>query len=362
MNTPQGGSRPDQPKAVIFGCSGPALSGEERRFFAETPPVGFILFERNCQDPRQVIGLVAELKEITGRAGTPILIDQEGGRVQRLKPPHWRNAPPASVFGALAAKDMALAQEAARLNARLIAAELSDLGITVDCAPVLDVPGPKAHSIIGDRAYGGDPETVTALALAAAEGFLSGGVLPVVKHIPGHGRALADSHEELPVVEADVGDLEAVDFKPFQALGHLPWAMTAHVVYRALDAENPATTSPKVISQTIRGTIGFEGVLISDDIGMKALKGQFPERAAAVLAAGCDLVLHCSGDLAEMEAVAQGTGGLSDEAAARLGRAEAMREKAGGEPQKDAPGDKQGDEKGDTLARLNGILEKGAPP
>ena len=361
MNTPQGASLPNQPKAVIFGCSGPALTGEERRFFAETLPVGFILFERNCQDPRQVIGLVAELKEITGRAGTPILIDQEGGRVQRLKPPHWRNAPPASVFGALAAKDMALAQEAARLNARLIAAELSDLGITVDCAPVLDVPGPKAHSIIGERAYGGDPETVTALALAAAEGFLSGGVLPVVKHIPGHGRCTADSHQELPVVDADVADLEAVDFKPFQALGHMPWAMTAHVVYRALDAENPATTSAEVISKTIRGAIGFEGVLISDDIGMKALQGTFQERAAAVLAAGCDLVLHCSGDLEEMKAVAQGTGELSDEAAARLGRAEAMREKAGGEPPRDAPGDAPGNQQGDTLARLNGILEKVAP-
>jgi len=283
LNSPEGSPRPNHPKPVIFGCSGPALTVEERRFFAETLPLGFILFERNCKDPRQVIRLVAELKEITGRAATPILIDQEGGRVQRLKPPHWRNAPPASVFGALAARDMALAREAARLNARLIAAELSDLGITVDCAPVLDVPGPKAHPIIGDRAYGGDPDTVTALGLATAEGLLSGGVLPVVKHIPGHGRATADSHQELPVVDADAADLEAVDFKPFRALSHMPWAMTAHVVYRALDAENPATTSPGVISQTIRGAIGFEGVLITDDIGMKALEGQFGDPQSARL-------------------------------------------------------------------------------
>jgi beta-N-acetylhexosaminidase len=341
--------RTGKPQAVIFGCAGPSLTADERHFFSDALPVGFILFERNCQDPRQVIGLVAELKEITGRPGTPILIDQEGGRVQRLKPPHWRDAPPASVFGRLAVEDLALAREAVELNAGLIATELSDLGINVDCAPVLDVLGPKAHSIIGERAFGNDPGTVTALGRAAAEGFLAGGVLPLMKHIPGHGRALADSHQELPVVDAAAEDLEASDFRPFLALKDLPWAMTAHVVYRALDADHPATTSGTVITKTIRGDIGFDGVLVSDDIGMKALIGSFDERAAAVLAAGCDLVLHCSGDLAEMEAVAAGVRPLSSETMERLAGAEAMRGQAG-------DWDGEAAEK-----RLDEILADGAP-
>ncbi len=314
------------PKAVIYGCSGAALTGEERRFFTAARPTGFILFERNCLDPGQVLRLVTELKEITGRAGTPVLIDQEGGRVQRLKPPHWPSRPAAASFLALARRDPARAGEAVRLNAALIATELLDFGITVDCAPVLDVPAPGSHDIIGDRAFGDDPETVAALGLAAAEGFLSRGVLPVIKHIPGHGRAFADSHHELPVVEAAADELEKTDFLPFRALRHMPWAMTAHVVYTALDKDNPATTSAKVIRDTIRGTLGFDGVLISDDIGMKALSGTFAERAAAALAAGCDLVLHCSGDRAEMEDIAEGVGPLTGDAVARLARGEAMRE------------------------------------
>ncbi len=273
--------------------------------------------------------LVAELKEITGRAATPILIDQEGGRVQRLKPPHWRAVPGASVFGRLAENDLALAREAVDLNARLIAAELTELGINVDCAPVLDVPGPDAHGVIGDRAFGDDPGKVAALGRAAAEGFLAMGVLPVIKHIPGHGRALTDSHQQLPVVDTAAEDLEAADFHPFQALKEMPWAMTAHVVYQALDRDHPATTSEKVIAKTIRGDIGFAGVLVSDDIGMKALTGPYDERAAAVLAAGGDLVLHCSGDLAEMEAVAAGAGPLGPETVARLARGEAMLGKTG---------------------------------
>ena len=317
------------PNAVIYGCSGAALTGEERRFFTEVRPTGFILFERNCLNPDQVLRLVTELKEITGRAGTPVLIDQEGGRVQRLKPPNWPARPAAASFQALALHDPALAGEAVRLNAELIATELLDIGITVDCAPVLDVPAPGSHDIIGDRAFGDDPDTVAALGLAAAEGFLSRGVVPVIKHIPGHGRAAADSHHDLPVVAAAAAELEKTDFPPFRALGHMPWAMTAHVVYTALDKDNPATTSEKVIRDTIRGTLGFDGVLISDDIGMQALVGTYPERATAALAAGCDLVLHCSGDMAEMKDTATGVGPLTGDTVARLARGEAMREAMG---------------------------------
>lgn len=312
-------------KAVIFGCSGPALTDDERRFFEESHPLGFILFGRNCQDPDQVLGLVGELRETVNSPDAPVLIDQEGGRVQRLKPPHWRDAPPPGAFAALAGRDLDRAEEAVRLNGQLIAAELSGLGITVNCAPVLDIPGPDAHGIIGDRAFGNDPEIVAALGMAAAAGLFQGGVIPVIKHIPGHGRAKADSHEELPVVDAVAEDLTETDFSPFRALNSLPWAMTAHVVYTALDGDNPATTSAEVISRTIRGTIGFQGVLVSDDIGMKALGGPFEERTKAVLAAGCDLVLHCSGDMAEMEAVAAGAGPITDEVLARLKNGEAMR-------------------------------------
>jgi beta-N-acetylhexosaminidase len=314
------------PKAVIFGCAGATLSDDEKRFFEQTKPLGFILFERNCRDPDQVRGLVGALRETVTVATAPVLIDQEGGRVQRLKPPHWRDAPPAGAFAALAGRDLGLAEEAVRLNAQLIAAELSSLGITVNCAPVLDTPQPGSHEIIGDRAFGGDPEIVAALGMASAVGFFQGGVIPVIKHIPGHGRAMADSHEELPVVDAGREELAEIDFSPFRALNRLPWAMTAHVVYAALDGDNPATTSAGVIAATIRGDIGFKGVLVSDDIGMKALGGSLKDRAAAVLAAGCDLVLHCSGEMAEMEAVAAGTGPVSDEGLARLETGEAMRQ------------------------------------
>jgi beta-N-acetylhexosaminidase len=312
------------PNAVIYGCSGPVLSGDEKRFFADARPAGFILFERNCQNPDQVRALVQELLDCIGQAQAPILIDQEGGRVQRLKPPHWRDAPPPAVFKVLAGLDQGLAVEAARLNAQLIAAELLDVGITVNCAPVLDVPGPGSHEIIGDRAFGDDPATVSALGLATAEGFLSMGVLPVIKHIPGHGRAKADSHHDLPLVDASMADLESVDFPSFRALRHMPWAMTAHVVYAALDKAAPATTSALVISDAIRGTIGFDGVLVSDDLSMKALAGSMQARAEAALAAGCDLVLHCCGDMVEMQNVAQGVASLSNAAAVRLARGEDM--------------------------------------
>jgi beta-N-acetylhexosaminidase len=301
------------------------LSGDEKSFFAEARPAGFILFERNCENPDQVRGLIDDLRGCIGRAQAPVLIDQEGGRVQRLKPPHWRDVPAAAVFKALAGLDRGLGVEAARLNAQLIAAELARVGITFNCAPVLDVPSPGSHDIIGDRAYGDDPALVSALGLATAEGFLSRGVLPVIKHIPGHGRAKADSHQDLPLVDTPAADLETVDFPPFRALAHMPWAMTAHVVYGALDGAAPATSSARVIRDTIRGAIGFDGVLVSDDLSMKALSGTMRERAAAALAAGCDLVLHCCGDMAEMRDVAQGAAPLTDAAAARLARGEEMR-------------------------------------
>ena len=308
------------PRAVIFGCSGPDLGDGERRFFRDADPLGFILFARNCQNPDQVRGLVADLRDCVGREGAPVLIDQEGGRVARLRPPHWRAAPAPERFARLAGA--ADAAEAVRLNARLIAAELHDLGITVNCLPVLDVLKPGAY--IADRSFGGNPATVARLGRAAADGLLGGGVLPVIKHMPGMGRAIADSHHSLPVVDAPEDELERVDFAPFRELRHMPWGMTAHVVYRAVDAGAPATTSGTVIGGIIRGSIGFEGLLLSDDLSMQALTGDLSERAAAALEAGCDVALHCNGVRAEMEAVAGVSGPMTADAMARLARGEAM--------------------------------------
>ncbi|MBK8208732.1 MAG: beta-N-acetylhexosaminidase [Rhodospirillales bacterium] len=313
------------PRAVIFGVAGPSLSAAERRFFSETDPLGFILFARNCRDPREIRRLVSDLGDCVGRGDALVLIDQEGGRVQRLKPPHWRAAPPAEVFGRLSESDEQGAIEAAWLNARLLAADLASLGIDVDCAPVLDVRRPEGHAIIGDRAFAGQPETVALLGRATCAGLLAGGVLPVIKHIPGHGRACLDSHEALPVVHAAAEDLQRIDFAPFAALADMPLAMTAHVVFAALDAEAPATTSAVVIREAIRGAIAFDGLLISDDICMRALVGPPAERARAALEAGCDVVLHCDGDLAEMRAVAEACPPLSADARRRLARAQAMR-------------------------------------
>lgn len=313
-----------RPAAFIAGCAGIALGAEERAFFRDADPLGLILFARNCQEPGQIRALVAAFRDCVGREA-PVLIDQEGGRVARLKPPQWRVAPAAARFAALAADDPESARAAVRLNARLIAADLCDLGITVDCAPVVDVPRPDADGIIGDRAYGSDPLTVAELAGAACEGFLEGGVLPVIKHIPGHGRARVDSHHALPVVEADEAALRAGDFSPFRALRGMPWGMTAHVVYTAFDADRPATTSPRVIAEVIRGWIGFDGFLVSDDLSMKALGGSFAERTALALDAGCDAVLHCNGDLGEMTAVANACRPLDDDAFRRFQSAEALR-------------------------------------
>jgi beta-N-acetylhexosaminidase len=297
-------------QATIFGCAGPALAAEERAFFADARPWGFILFGRNIVSPDQVRSLVTALRASVDRPDAPVLIDQEGGRVARLKPPHWRLYPPGRAYGEAGA-------DIARLGARLMAHDLLGLGINCDCAPVLDVPEPGAHDVIGDRAYGETPASVIALGRAVAEGLIAGGVLPIIKHIPGHGRARSDSHLELPVVEASLAELEARDFAPFKALADMPAAMTAHVVYSAIDPDLPATTSPAVIERVIRGSIGFDGLLISDDLSMKALSGALPSRATQSLDAGCDIVLHCNGDPAEMAAVAQGARTLAGRALAR---------------------------------------------
>ncbi|MDY0240926.1 MAG: beta-N-acetylhexosaminidase [Rhodospirillaceae bacterium] len=310
-------------QAAIFGCASLRLSDAEKSFFAKVDPLGFILFSRNIDTPAQVAALVAEFRECVGR-DAPVLIDQEGGRVQRLRPPHWRKRPPMAVFGALAAKDRALACRAARLNAHLIAADLAALGINVDCAPLIDVPTLGSHDIIGDRAFAPDPVLVGELGRAVHDGLLDGGVMPVVKHIPGHGRAVVDSHLDLPVVDADMETLVGWDFPPFRVLADAPWAMTAHIIYRAIDLEHPATISPRVIGDVIRGVIGCRSFLLSDDLSMKALSGDFAQRTHASLAAGCDAVLHCNGDMAEMEAVAGALRPLSDAARERLDRALSM--------------------------------------
>jgi len=307
--------------ATIFGCAGPALSDAEAAFFGDVQPWGFILFGRNIVSPDQVRALVAALRVCTGRADAPVLIDHEGGRVARLGPPHWRRYPPARAFARLARDDSHLACEMAWLGARLIASDLYELGITVDCAPVLDVPGPGAHDVIGDRAYGESADTVALLAGVAAEGLMAGAVAPVIKHIPGHGRANADSHFQLPVVTADLADLEAIDFQPFRALADAPMAMTAHVIYAAVDPVRPATVSPVVIDEVVRGRIGFSGLLMSDDLSMQALSGSFARRTRDSLGAGCDLVLHCNGDPTEMAEVAAAAGQLTGQAAMRAAAA-----------------------------------------
>jgi beta-N-acetylhexosaminidase len=304
-------------RACILGCAGTALSREEVAFFRDVKPWGFILFARNVEAPDQVRALVDALRETVGRADAPVLIDQEGGRVQRLKPPHWPVYPPGRTYGQLPGNDPLLRREITRLGARLIAHDLASLGINVDCVPVLDVPDPQGHEIIGDRAYGDTPEQVAYLGRAAAEGLIAGGVLPIIKHIPGHGRAKADSHLELPVVEASYAELEARDFAPFRVLSDMPMAMTAHVIYSAIDSKHPATTSKKAMRKVIRGAIGFDGLVMSDDLSMKALSGDFAERAEQSIAAGCDVVLHCNGDMAEMAPVAGGCGALKGKARRR---------------------------------------------
>ena len=306
--------------ACILGCSGPVLTPEERDFFAEVRPWGFILFRRNVESPEQVRDLTAALREAVGRPDAPILIDQEGGRVQRLRPPHWPSYPSGRAYLRAANGDLSRARELVRTGARLIAADLKRLGIDVDCVPVVDVPQPGAHEIIGDRAYGETVEAVASLGRAAAEGLLAGGVLPVVKHVPGHGRANADSHVDLPVVGTPLDVLDAVDFRPFRVCSDLPMAMTAHVVYTAVDPKRPATQSRKAV-RLIRQTIGFKGLLMTDDLSMEALKGDLTERAAASIKAGCDVILHCNGRMDEMAQVVAGTPKLKGEAKRRAAAA-----------------------------------------
>ncbi|WP_050384328.1 beta-N-acetylhexosaminidase [Bradyrhizobium pachyrhizi] len=304
-------------RAFITGISGLILKDAEREFIRTERPWGFILFKRNIESPAQVAALVGELRSAVGLADAPVLIDQEGGRVQRLGPPHWPAYPPGASFGALYDIDPKLGLVAARLSSRLIAADLIDLGITVDCLPLADVPVAGADAVIGNRAYGTEPDKVAAIARAVTDGLEQGGVLPVLKHIPGHGRATADSHFRLPTVDTAKGQLERTDFAAFQALADLPMAMTAHVVFSALDPVHPATTSATIIEQVIRGLIGFQGLLMSDDVSMNALAGSIAERTRAIVTAGCDMVLHCNGNIDEMREVARETPELTGKALER---------------------------------------------
>ena len=317
------------PRAFITGLSGLTLTADERAFVREARPWGLILFKRNIQDKAQVSALVDEALHELG-AAAPVLIDQEGGRVQRLGPPHWPAYPPGRAYGAIYHRDRTAGLAAARLGARLIAADLAELGINVDCLPLADVPVAGSDQIIGDRAYGDTPEQVAALAAAIADGLMDGAVLPVLKHIPGHGRANADSHLKLPVVDADRATLEASDFAAFRPLNKLPLGMTAHVVFTAIDPVQPATTSATIISQVIRGFIGFDGLLMGDDVSMGALSGTIAERARASLTAGCDLVLHCNGKLDEMRAVAAEAPELSGAGKRRAAAALAVRKSPSG--------------------------------
>jgi beta-N-acetylhexosaminidase len=305
---------------AIFGMTGAVLSADERAFFAETRPAGYILFKRNCVDARQLRALTDALRDVAGRDDVPILIDQEGGRVARMQPPEWPAFPRAEVFDRLYDLAPISAIEAARANAAAIGLTLAEAGINVDCLPLLDVRQPGAHDIIGDRALGSEPMKVAALGRAVLDGLADAGVVGVVKHIPGHGRALADSHVELPVVTADETALEA-DLMPFHNLKRAPMGMTAHVVYTAWDVDRCASVSPTIIAEIIRGRIGFDGFLMSDDLGMQALHGDFTTRARDVMAAGCDVALHCSGDMEEMRHVAAGLGAITAAALERLDRA-----------------------------------------
>jgi beta-N-acetylhexosaminidase len=312
-------------RAFIIGVSGTELTTVEREFIRAERPWGFILFKRNVENPNQVVSLVDRLREAADEPEAPVLIDQEGGRVQRLGPPHWPPYPPGAVFGTLYDISPALGLRAASLSARLIAADLADLGITVDCLPLADVPVPGADAVIGNRAYGTEPVKVAAVARAITDGLEQGGVLPVLKHIPGHGRATADTHFRLPVVDTPRIELERTDFAAFKPLADLPMAMTAHVVFSAFDPAHPATTSATIVEQVIRGVIGFQGLLMSDDVSMNALAGSVAERTRAIIAAGCDMVLHCNGNIGEMREVAGQTPELAGRAQERARKALASR-------------------------------------
>lgn len=307
-------------QAAIYAPSGLDLTPDERAFFRDSDPAGYIIFKRNCASREQMRALTDDLRNLHGRDRLPILIDQEGGRVARMKPPEWPAFPAGEAFARLYEKAPMSAIEAARANAAAIAILLREVGVTVDCLPVLDVRQPGATDIVGDRALGSEPMQVAALGRASLDGLAAAGIVGVIKHMPGHGRALVDSHEALPVVSASLEELE-VDLEPFRTLRSAPMGMTCHCVYTAWDSERPGSQSPIVIGEVIRGLIGFDGFLMSDDIGMNALGGGFAERARGVIEAGTDAILHCSGDMAEMVAVASAAGALSDEGRERLERA-----------------------------------------
>jgi beta-N-acetylhexosaminidase len=311
-------------RAFIAGVAGTVLSHAERSFLRDADPWGYILFGRNIDTPEQVKCLTASMREAVGR-DAPVLVDQEGGRVQRLGPPQWPAYPSAAAYGRIYDQSAALGMKAAHLGACLMAADLAAIGIDVNCLPVADVLAPGADPVIGDRSYGSEPQKVALLARSAAEGLLAGGVLPVVKHMPGHGRATADSHSRLPIIEADRATLEATDFAAFRPLADLPLGMSAHVVYSAIDPIAPATASFTLVRDVIRNLIGFRGLLMSDDISMGALSGSTEARSRAAIAAGCDVVLHCNGRLEEMQEVAAAVPMLVGDAAVRAYAALAQR-------------------------------------
>lgn len=312
-------------KAFITDCDGAAITREERALLDGERPWGLILFGRNVQSREQLADLTAQFRDIVGRPDAPVLVDQEGGRVQRLQPPTWRQAPAARDIGALHAFDPEGARRAAWLKARLIAADLHEVGIDVDCLPCLDVPVPGAHEVIGERAFSNDPAVVAELGRATADGLLAGGVLPVMKHMPGHGRADADTHFDLPVVDASLDELERTDFAAFRPLADLPMGMTVHLVLAAVDPDRPATQSPDVIEQVVRGRLGFDGLLMTDDLSMQALGGDVARRAALCLEAGCDMVLHCNDTMANRRAVGATVKPLAGVSAERARRALAWR-------------------------------------
>ena len=334
---------------AIFGFSGTSLTADERAFFREADPAGYILFGRNCADRAQLRALTDELRAIHGRERTFISIDQEGGRVARMKPPEWQAFPPGEVFARLWEVAPASAIEAARANAEALGLDLAEVGITVDYLPLLDVRQPGAHDVIGDRALGCEPMQVAALGRAVLDGLARAGVTGCVKHMPGHGRATADSHKELPTVTASEEEL-AVDLEPFRTLADAPIGMTNHLVYTAWDAENPATLSEKVVGEIIRKRIGFAGLLLTDDIDMEALEGPVPSRGAKALAAGCDLVLNCWARMDHMIALAETLPTMSDETRQRLDRALSA---AGGETAGD---------RAELIARRDSLLQAAGVP
>ena len=318
------------PRAVIFGCAGLSLSADERAFFRDADPLGFIVFARNIDSPDQARKLIDDLRSCVARADAPVLVDQEGGRVARLKPPHWRKAPPGRVLGELYRRDPAKGLEAARLNSRLLAMDVASIGCDVDCLPVLDIAFPETHAVIGDRAYAETPEAVAAIGRAAAEGLMAEAVMAVIKHIPGHGRATVDSHDHLPHVGASREVLEKTDFLPFKLLSDLPWAMTGHLLFEAVDPNEPITVSAGALKDVIRDHVGFDGLLLSDDLSMQALGGSLGDRAARSIAAGCDVALHCNGRMDEMKQVVDRTGPLTERGWQRFqaGRASLARQRA----------------------------------